>query len=39
MVNGKFELGMTGIIHNVFRISFQGDWTTNKKNEKLLEKN
>ena len=30
-----FELGISGIIHNVF----QGDYTTKQKFEKLLEKN
>ena len=31
----KFELGITGIIQNVF----QGDYTTKQKIEKLLETN
>ena len=31
----KFELGISGIIHNVF----QGDKTTKQKFEKLLENN
>ena len=31
----KFNLGITGIIHNVF----QSDQTTKQKNEKLLENN
>ena len=31
----KFELGICGIIHDVF----QGDYTTKQKFDKLLEKN